>query len=71
MVALFVSFGAKSLTGGGKFIHNIFSKLSLSEQTFFFRLVQTPQFEYFSGLLPCPLEENLTKVCQGPLDPRP
>jgi hypothetical protein len=36
-------------------------KISLSGQTFLSKLIQSLQFVYLNGFLPCPLEESLSK----------
>jgi hypothetical protein len=65
MAAFFGRFGAKSLLGGRKFVHDINpwkSKLSSCRQIFLSKLIQSPQIVYFNGLLPCLLKESLSKV---------
>jgi hypothetical protein len=64
MAMLFVSFGSKSFTHGGKFVHDIHG--NSSGQTFDSKITQTPQFVYFDGLLSCPLKGSLSKVLSTP-----
>jgi hypothetical protein len=67
MATFIVSFGAKNLYGGGKCPQYTWKpKLSSSRQAFLSKFIQTPQFVYFNGLLPYPLEGSLYKVLWTP-----
>jgi hypothetical protein len=59
MTALFGSFSTKRQWRKTCLQHLWKPKLSLRGQTFLPKLIQSLQFVYFNGLLPCPLDEKV------------
>ena len=64
MTTLFRSFGAKSLSGGGKLVHNIYENLNSpqKDKLLFLNLYKVYNLCIFNGLLPFHLKESLSKV---------
>jgi hypothetical protein len=68
MVAVFGSFGAKSLSGGRKLVNNIYGNPNSPrvDKLFFLNLYKIYNLYIFNELLPYPLQECLSKVLSTP-----
>ena len=76
MATLFVTLGNKILSGGQKFVYDIYGypNSPQADKLFFSKLIQTPQFVYFYELLLCLLKDSLSDIlstqwpqCEAPL----